>query len=67
MAMRVEMLAFKLTRADGSRGTRIDSGPSSASLASLTFSNNISSETARPIETKFNVEPPWGGETKISS
>ena len=32
-----------------------------------TFSNVFSLETARPIETKFNVEPPLDGETKAYS
>ena len=27
--------------------------------------NIISSETARPIEAKFYVEPPWEGGTKV--
>ena len=34
------------------------------SSASSTFSNDIS-ETAWPIYTKLNVEPPWGGEQKF--
>ena len=29
------------------------------------FSNLFSSITARRIETKFHVEPPWGKETKV--
>ena len=28
---------------------------------------NISSETTRPIEAKFHVEPPWDGGTKVCS
>ena len=32
-----------------------------------TFANFFSLETARLIEAKFHVEPPWDGETKISS
>ena len=32
-----------------------------------TFSNIFSSVTTGPIETKFHVEPPWDGRTKISS
>ena len=32
-----------------------------------TFSNFFSLETARPIEAKFNVEPPWDKETKVCS
>ena len=31
-----------------------------------TFSN-ISSETTRPTEAKFHVEPPWDGGTKVCS
>ena len=30
----------------------------------LTFSNYFSLETARPVEAKFRVEPPWDGGTK---
>ena len=30
-----------------------------------TFSNFFFLETARPIEAKFYVEPPWDGCTKI--
>ena len=29
------------------------------------FSNFFVLETARPIETKFKVEPPWDGGTKV--
>ena len=29
------------------------------------FSNIFSSETARPVKTKFYVEPPWEGGTKV--
>ena len=32
-----------------------------------TFSNFFSSATARPIEVKFHVEPPWDGGTKVCS
>ena len=32
-----------------------------------TFSNLLSLETARPIEAKFHVEPPWDGKTKECS
>ena len=32
-----------------------------------TFSNIFSSETTGPIETKFRVEPPWDGGTKVCS
>ena len=32
-----------------------------------TFSNIFSSETTRPIEAKFHMEPPWDGETKVFS
>ena len=28
---------------------------------------NVFSETARPIEAKFHVEPPWDGKTKVYS
>ena len=31
------------------------------------FSNFFSSKTARPIEAKFHVEPPWDGGTKNRS
>ena len=33
-----------------------------------TFSNFFSSETARPIEAKFHMEPPWdvGNENKVT-
>ena len=43
------------------------SSASSAPMSSVssTFSNDISSETAGPIEPKLNVEPPWGRETKV--
>ena len=27
----------------------------------------FSSETTGPIESKFHMEPPWGGETKVCS
>ena len=33
----------------------------------LTFSNFISLETAKPIEAKFHVAPPWGRGTKVCS
>ena len=39
----------------------IDLGPRSLRF---TFSNFFSLETARPIEAKFHVEPPWDGEMK---
>ena len=32
-----------------------------------TFSNFISLETAKPIEVKFHVEPPWDEGTKVCS
>ena len=32
-----------------------------------TFSNIFSSETTRPIEAKFHVEPPGDGGTKVCS
>ena len=32
-----------------------------------TFSNFFSLETARPIEAKFHVEPPWDGGMKVCS
>ena len=32
-----------------------------------TFSNFFSLETARPIEAKFHVEPPWDWKTKVCS
>ena len=32
-----------------------------------TFSNFFISETARLIEVKFHVEPPWDGGTKVCS
>ena len=32
-----------------------------------TFSNVFSSETTGPIETKFHLEPPWEGGTKVCS
>ena len=32
-----------------------------------TFSNIFSSETTGPIETKFHMEPPWDGGTKVCS
>ena len=32
-----------------------------------TFSSFFSLETARPIEAKFHMEPPWDGETKLCS
>ena len=32
-----------------------------------TFANFFSLETARPIEARFNVEPRWGGGSKICS
>ena len=32
-----------------------------------TFSNFFSLETARPIEAKFHVAPPWDGGTNVSS
>ena len=38
--------------------------PSSAASASP-ISNIFSSETARQIKAKFNVEPPWEGGTKV--
>ena len=33
----------------------------------FTCSNFFSLETARPIEVKFHVEPPWDGGMKVSS
>ena len=32
-----------------------------------TFSSFLSLETARPIGTKFHMEPPWDGGTKVGS
>ena len=32
-----------------------------------TFSNIFSLETAKPIEAKFHVEPPWDWRTKVCS
>ena len=32
-----------------------------------TSSEFISLETAKPIKTKFHMEPPWEGGTKVSS
>ena len=32
-----------------------------------TFSNIFSSETTGPIQTKFHMEPPWNGGTKVCS
>ena len=32
-----------------------------------TFSNFFSVETARSLEAKFQVEPPWDGRTKVCS
>ena len=32
-----------------------------------TFSNTIFSETAGPIEAKYNTEPPWDGGTEVCS
>ena len=32
-----------------------------------TFSNNFSSKTTGPIETKVHVDPPWDGGTKVCS
>ena len=45
----------------------VSASASISTFASSTFSNNISSETAGPIETKLHVEPPRGGETKVCS
>ena len=42
----------------------IDLGPRSLTF---TFSNFFSLETARPIEAKFHVEPPWDGGMKVCS
>ena len=36
-----------------------------ASVRPFTFSNVLSSETARPIKAKFYVEPSWRGGTKV--
>ena len=33
----------------------------------VTFSNIFSSETARSVEAKFHMEPPWDGGTKVCS
>ena len=33
--------------------------------ADSTYSNFFSWETARPIEAKFDVDPPWDGERKF--
>ena len=43
----------------------IDLGP--MSLRFTTFSNFFSLETARPIDAKFHVEPPWDGGMKVCS
>ena len=32
-----------------------------------TFSNFFSLETARPVEAKYHVEPPWDGGIKVST
>ena len=32
-----------------------------------TFSNFLSLETAKPIEAKFHMEPPWDWRTKVCS
>ena len=32
-----------------------------------TFSNIFSLETAKPIEAKFHMEPPWDSGTKVCS
>ena len=32
-----------------------------------TFSNFFSLETARPVEAKFHVEPPWDGIMKVNT
>ena len=32
-----------------------------------TFANFFSLETAKPIEAKFHMEPPWDGGTKVCS
>ena len=42
----------------------IDLGPSHSDLI---FSNFFSSITARSIEAKFHVEPPWDRRTKVCS
>ena len=42
----------------------IDLGPN---LSDSIFLNSFSSITARPIEARFNVEPPWNGGTKAFS
>ena len=42
----------------------IDLGPRSLRF---TFSNFFSLETARLIEAKFHVEPPWDGGMKVCS
>ena len=42
----------------------IDCGPRSLRF---TFSNVFSLETARPIEAKFHVQPPWDGRNKVCS
>ena len=31
------------------------------------FSNIFSSETIRPLEAKFHMDPPWDGGTKVYS
>ena len=43
----------------------IDLGP--RSLRFTTFSNFFSLRTARPIEAKFHVAPPWDGGMKVYS
>ena len=42
----------------------IDLGPRSLRF---NISNFFSLETARPIEAKFHVDPPWDGGTKVCS
>ena len=39
--------------------------PASVRRRPFTFSNVFSSETAWPIKTKFYMEPPWEGGTKV--
>ena len=42
------------------QGYPLDQGHSDS-----TFSDFFSWETAKPIEAKFDVDPPWDGEMKI--
>ena len=46
---------------------RIGRPPPSVVRRTSTFSNIFSSETTKPIKTKFHVEPLWDGGTKVYS